>query len=200
MCFDHFHPPHLPGRAHPPWPDPPSLTSWPTQLHVYLLFPPPSILKPPTRFVLNVGLALESSWCGRVTPLKKTGLFPWPCSACFLTKQKTTSLGVAPPTVSWTLPHPSVLVKKLPYSQSLWKLFLNWGFLLSVDSNLCEVDIKLANTLVNERYDLKWVGYCMIGKKYNLLTWNSPTCWSLSAYCMIEGLCDLWTESIGLRK
>jgi hypothetical protein len=107
---------------------------------------------------------------------------------------------VAPPTVSWTLPHPSVLVKKLPYSQSLWKLFLNWGFLLSVDSNLCEVDIKLANTLVNERYDLKWVGYCMIGKKYNLLTWNSPTCWSLSAYCMIEGLCDLWTESIGLRK
>jgi hypothetical protein len=29
---------------------------------------------------------------------------------------------------------------------TLWRHFLNWGFLLSESSSLCQVDIKLAST------------------------------------------------------
>ena len=38
------------------------------------------------------------------------------CSACFLIEPRTTSLGMAPPTMGWALPHQS-LIKKMPYSQ-----------------------------------------------------------------------------------
>ena len=44
------------------------------------------------------------------------------------------------------------LIKKMPYkhaySQVLWRHFLNGGSLLSVNSSLCQVDRKLATTLV----------------------------------------------------
>jgi hypothetical protein len=45
--------------------------------------------------------------------------------------------------MGWALPHWS-LIKKMPYSLILWRCILNWGSLLSDDSRLCEVDIKLA--------------------------------------------------------
>jgi hypothetical protein len=42
-----------------------------------------------------------------------TGLFFIACLVCFLIEPRTTSLGVAPPTVGWTLPHQSLIKKVL---------------------------------------------------------------------------------------
>jgi hypothetical protein len=59
------------------------------------------------------------------------------------------SPGVAPPTMSWALPHQSLVKKmsyRLAYNLNLWRYFLNRGFPLSDDSTLCQVDVKLANT------------------------------------------------------
>ena len=46
------------------------------------------------------------------------------------------------PRTDCVLPHQS-LIKKISYRQILWRYFLNWGSLLSDDSSLCHVDIKL---------------------------------------------------------
>jgi hypothetical protein len=43
-----------------------------------------------------------------------TGLLPMACSACFLIEPRTTSPGLAPPTMGWALPHQSI-IKKIPY-------------------------------------------------------------------------------------
>jgi hypothetical protein len=53
-----------------------------------------------------------------------TGLLSMACLVCFLLEPRTTSPGVAPPTVSWTIPHQS-LIKKMPYRGILWRHFLN---------------------------------------------------------------------------
>jgi hypothetical protein len=85
------------------------------------------------------------SWSRGHGGVHLTGLLPRPVG-CFWNKTRSTSLGVALPPMSWDLPHQS-LVKKVPYSQILWRHFLNRGFLLSDISSLCQVDIKLATTL-----------------------------------------------------
>jgi len=45
----------------------------------------------------------------------------------------------------WSLLHWS-LIKKMPYSCMLWMHFLNWSFLLSDNSSLHQIDIKLVGT------------------------------------------------------
>ena len=45
-------------------------------------------------------------------------------------------------TQAWAFSY-QLLVKKMPYSEVLWRLYLNWGFLVSNKSNLCQVDVKL---------------------------------------------------------
>jgi hypothetical protein len=56
---------------------------------------------------------------------------------------------MAPPTMGWALPHQS-LIKTIHYRHAyrriLLKNFLNWDSLLSSDSSLFQVDIKLAST------------------------------------------------------
>jgi hypothetical protein len=74
-----------------------------------------------------------------------TGLLLTVCSACFLIKPRTTSPGMAPPTIGWALPHQSP-IKKIPYSWVLWGHFLNRGPLLSDSSSLCQFGICLGNT------------------------------------------------------
>ena len=49
--------------------------------------------------------------------------------------------GMVPPTIHWALPHWS-LNEKMPYSWISWRHFLNWGSVLSDDSNLCQVDTQ----------------------------------------------------------
>jgi hypothetical protein len=49
-------------------------------------------------------------------------------------------------------PHQS-LIKKTPYSQILWRHFLNWGSLLSGDFGLCQVGIKPASTVLGWEED-----------------------------------------------
>jgi hypothetical protein len=69
-----------------------------------------------------------------------------PPPVCFLIEPRTTNPGMAPPTLGWVLPYQSI-VKELPYRPSYsliwWKCFLHWGPLLSGNSRLCQVDIKL---------------------------------------------------------
>ena len=43
-------------------------------------------------------------------------------------------------------PHTSITDKKMPYNTILWKYFLKWGFLLSDDFSLYQVDIKLGKS------------------------------------------------------
>jgi hypothetical protein len=61
-----------------------------------------------------------------------TGLLPMACSACFLIEPRATSSGMAPPTMSWTFPCPS-LIKNLPNRlasrQIWWWQLLKRGFL-----------------------------------------------------------------------
>jgi hypothetical protein len=49
------------------------------------------------------------------------------CSACFLIEPRSMGPGMAPPTVSWALPHKSI-TNKMPfqfaYNQILWRHFL----------------------------------------------------------------------------
>lgn len=70
------------------------------------------------------------------------GLLHMACSVSFLIEPRTTSLGITPPTMDWTLLHPS-LTKKMPYICIFWTHFLNWRSLLSVNSTLFQVDTKL---------------------------------------------------------
>jgi hypothetical protein len=67
----------------------------------------------------------------------------------FLIGPRTTSTGIAAPTMGWALPHQS-LIKKMfymtAYRQTLWRHFLNSGCLLSDDPRFCQVDIKLFRT------------------------------------------------------
>ena len=65
-----------------------------------------------------------------------TDLLIMACSACFLTEPRTTSPGMAPPAMGWTLPHQS-LIKKMPYRPAyiliLRRRIPNWDSLLSDD-------------------------------------------------------------------
>jgi hypothetical protein len=67
------------------------------------------------------------------------------CSTCFLIEPGTTSLGMEPPTMGWTLSRQS-LIEKIPYSWISWRHFLSWGSLFLDDSSLCQADLKLART------------------------------------------------------
>jgi hypothetical protein len=53
-----------------------------------------------------------------------TGLLLVACSACFLIEPRTTSPGMAPPTMGWALPH-QTLIMKMPTSWILRRHFLN---------------------------------------------------------------------------
>jgi hypothetical protein len=69
------------------------------------------------------------------------------CSACSLIEPRTTSPGMAPPTMGWALTHISIIKKmpyRLAYSLIVWRHFLNWGSLLSNDFSVHQVDIKSA--------------------------------------------------------
>lgn len=67
-------------------------------------------------------------------------------SVCFLIEFRTTSWAVVSPTC-WATPCQSLTKKtsyRLAYSPVWWRDFLKWGSLLSNDSSLCQVAIKLA--------------------------------------------------------
>jgi hypothetical protein len=90
------------------------------------------------------------SWCRSHGGMLLTGLLIMACSACFLIEPRTTSPRMASPTMGWALPNQS-LIKKMPYSLAcspiLWRHVLNWSSLLSDDSSLCKVGIKLASII-----------------------------------------------------
>ena len=81
------------------------------------------------------------SWCRSHGGLLLPGLLSMACSACLLIEPRTTSPGMAPPTMGWALPHWS-LIEEIPYNWISWRHFLNWGSLFYDDSSLCEVDIQ----------------------------------------------------------
>jgi hypothetical protein len=81
-----------------------------------------------------------------------TGLLPLPCLACSLIEPKTTSPEMAPPTRE---PPPWSLIEKMPYSWILWRHFPNWSSFLGDNSSLCQVDTKLASTILHYRMKKK---------------------------------------------
>jgi hypothetical protein len=81
------------------------------------------------------------SWCRGHGRVLLTGLLPLACSACFLIEPRTTSPGLAPPTMGWALPSWS-LIKKTPYSCISWRHFLKGGSFLCGNSSLCQVDTQ----------------------------------------------------------
>jgi hypothetical protein len=75
--------------------------------------------------------------------------FSWLPQFCFLTEHRTTSPGIAPPTMGRALPHQS-LIKKMPYrlAYSLaYSLELTKAFLLSDDFSFYHVDIQLSSII-----------------------------------------------------
>jgi hypothetical protein len=73
--------------------------------------------------------------------------------ALVLIVPRTTSPGAAAPIIDGLVLPTSIINKKTKavYSLILWKHFINGGFLLSDDSNICQVDIKLASTMLPGR-------------------------------------------------
>ena len=98
------------------------------------------------------------SWCRCCEGMLLTGLLRMACSVCSLIESRTSNLLMAPPTMGLALSQPP-LIKTTPYrftfSWILWKHFLNWGSLLSDDSSLCQVDIKVAST--NVVFEITWI-------------------------------------------
>lgn len=74
------------------------------------------------------------------------GLLSIACSAYILIEPRTTRQVVAPPTGDWALLYQS-LIKEMSYSWVLWRTFLSCISLLSDNSRLCLIDIKLAGTV-----------------------------------------------------
>lgn len=73
------------------------------------------------------------------------GLILLACPVCFLIAHWTIHPWVAPSTMSWALPH-QYCPKNCPLvcsQKHLVEVFLNWGFLFTNDSSLCQVEIKL---------------------------------------------------------
>ena len=72
------------------------------------------------------------------------------CSVFFLIEPRTNSPGLVPPTMGWAL-RPWSLRKGPTGLPAAWfhrrGIFLSWGSLLSDDSSLCQVDIKLAQLI-----------------------------------------------------
>ena len=72
------------------------------------------------------------------------------CPSCFIIVPMTDRPGAQPPTMGWARSQQS-LIKEMPYrlaySLILWRDFHNYGFLLSDDSRLCQVDIKLTSAV-----------------------------------------------------
>ena len=91
------------------------------------------------------------SWCRGHGGMWLTGLLPLACSACFLIEPKTTSLGWHHP--QWALP-PWSLIEKTPYRWISWRHFLKRGSFLCDNSSLCQVDTKVANTLIWYKQEL----------------------------------------------
>ena len=77
-------------------------------------------------------------------------LMTW--SACFLIDPRTTSLGVALPTMGWALPHESF--KNMPY----WLTYSLIKAPSSDDSSLCQVGIKLASTRSRTQKRIRAIG------------------------------------------
>jgi len=73
------------------------------------------------------------------------------CSFFFHIELRTTNARMAPPTVRLILSHQS-LIKKILYSQILWRHFLNWGSFLLENYSSNQFDIRL-NSQMKKKED-----------------------------------------------
>lgn len=86
---------------------------------------------------------IQRSWRGATHGLALHGLF----FNLLLIESRTTSPEMASLTRGWTFLHPP-LIKKMPYRPILGRFFSQLSFLPSDNSSPCQIDIKLAITLV----------------------------------------------------
>ena len=110
-------------------------------------------------------------------------------SACCLTGPRTISPGVKPPTMGW--PHPdslSSLIKNMlyrcVYSLIIQRHFLNWGFLFSDNSSLCQVDIKPVSTGFLSLFCHGFPEHELYVEFYRV--WENHCLFSLGYYCYGE--------------
>ena len=113
-------------------------------VHIYIRVPSLKEVRTGTQTGQEPG---GSNWCRGREERLPTGLFLTACSSCFFflfrtqdhqPRGGTSHIGQGP--------HTSITDKKMPYNTILWKYFLKWGFLLSDDASLCQVNRKLSNT------------------------------------------------------
>jgi hypothetical protein len=100
-------------------------------------------------------------------------------SACSLIKPRNTIQVVASPTVGCVLFH-WLLIEKMPYGWILWRHFLNWGFFLPDDSNLCQVETQNKTVCQHMRV---WA------RRLEKLSSPWVTSWVLSHYGVYNEIC-----------
>jgi hypothetical protein len=83
----------------------------------------------------NSSRSENRSWCRGLGGMLLTGLILLLCSAFFLIEPKTTSPGIAPPTMG--TPY---LINN--WEKASWRHFLNWSSFLCDNSSLCQVNTQ----------------------------------------------------------
>lgn len=114
--------------------------------------------KPGQEFKQDRNLEARADYGGLL--LSRLLLIAW--SVCFLIKSRTIRQEMALFTVGWALTHQ--VIKKMSYSQIIWRYFLNWGSFLTDDFSLCQTDIKLART--HGHRTLKKINELLIQQNY----------------------------------
>ena len=129
-------------------------------------------------------------------------LLPMACLACFLIEPRTINPGVASSTDGCPFPH-EPLIKEMScrpdYYLILWKHFLNWYSLLSDDSSLCQVDIKLASTS-HANFDLSvhMYTYALLTNVYTYIHCCTPNLFpalltsSIQVFYSENQICPMW--------
>ena len=82
-----------------------------------------------------------SSWCRGHGGVLLISLLFMACWVYLLKESNMISPGMAPPTVEQAFPY-WPLIAKTSYSWISWRQFLTWGFFLSGNSSLCQIDTQ----------------------------------------------------------
>jgi len=128
------------------------------------------------------------SWCRGHGGMLLTGLLPQACTDCFLIEPKTTSSGMAPPTMGWVLP-PWSLTEKMLYSWVSWGHFHNGSFF----SMITTAHVKLTHK--TSQYMIFFKTH--ISKNPN---WIQITCKTLRKRKGVTGFCFRWWILLVLDK
>lgn len=110
---------------------------------------------------------------------------PWSAQSSFLTEPRSTSPGMASPTVVRVLSHQSLNKKvtyRFPCSLNLRMHFLNWGSFVSIKSSLCQTNIKLSSTIMNMICFL----HCLVFHRNTVVAWVKACEWECAFHILMS--------------